>query len=146
MTRTYFPHIYFEAAVPKTRDSVTRAVHELDKKTGVTSFEEYKRVALAQLLDYIDGWTVDHRGDVVPFTVKKWQGRTLILIRLGKSRFKKKYQKVVDTINKYRRRIAKTHSLKTREKLGMKAAKELGIPEEEAKEILRKVRQRKFSR
>ena len=144
MTRHYFPHIYFEAARPRTRDSVTQAVHELDKKPGVTSFEEYKRVALAQLLDYVDGWTVNHRNDVVPFTVKKWQGRTLVLIKLGKQRWPKKYQKVIDLINHYRRRIAKTESLKKREKLGLEAARKLGIPEEEAKKILKRVRQRKF--
>ncbi len=126
------------------RDSVTRAVHELDKKTGVTSFEEYKRIALAQLLDYIDGWTVNHRGGIVPFTVKKWKGRTLVLIKLGKSRWPKKYQAVIDLINHYRRRISKTKSLRTREKLGMEAARKLGVPEKEAREILRRVRQRKF--
>lgn len=144
MTRHYFPHIYFEAAKPRTRDSATRAVHEKDHVPGVTSLEEYKRVALAQLLDYIDGWTVNHRNDVVPFTVRKWQGRTLVLIRLGKQRWPRKYQRIIDTINKYRRRIAKTDSLRQREKLGMKAAKELGISGKEAKEILRRVRQKKL--
>jgi len=144
MARTYYPHIYFEAARPRTRDSVTQAVSETDRRPGVTSFEEYKRVALAQLLDYIDGWTVNHRNDVVPFTLKKWQGRTLVLIRLGKMKWPRKYQKIVDLINHYRRRISKTKSLRIREKLGMEAARKLGIPEKEAKEILRRVRQRKF--
>ena len=144
MARTYYPHIYFEAARPRTRDSVTQAVSETDRRPGVTSFEEYKRVALAQLLDYIDGWTVNHRNDVVPFTLKKWQGRTLVLIRLGKMKWPRKYQKIVDLINHYRRRISKTKSLRIREKLGMEAARKLGIPEKEAREILRRVRQRKF--
>ncbi len=145
MARTYFPHIYFEAAVPRTRDSVTRAVGELDKTPGVTSFEEYKRVALAQLLDYIDGWTVNHKGEIVPFTYRKWSGRRLVLIKLGKSRWPKKYQRVVDLINHYRRRIAKQSRLNDRVKLGLEAAKKLGISEKEAKKILRKVRQRKFN-
>ena len=144
MARTYYPHIYFEAARPRTRDSVTQAVHETDRRAGVTSFEEYKRVALAQLLDYIDGWTVNHRGDIVPFTLKKWQGRTLVLRRLGKRKWPRKYQQVIDLINYYRRRISKNHSLRSREKLGLEAAKRLGVSEREAREILRKVRQRKF--
>lgn len=144
MARSYFPHIYFEAARPRTRDSVTQAVGERDRRPGVTSFEEYKRVALAQLLDYIDGWTVNHRGDIVPFTVKKWQGRTLVLIRLGKKKWPRKYQKIVDLINHYRRRISKTKSLRAREHLGLEAARALGVGEKEAKEILRSVRQRKF--
>ena len=144
MARTYFPHIYFEAAKPRTRDSATQAVHELDKRPGVSSFEEYKRVALAQLLDYIDGWTVNHRYDVVPFTLKKWQGRTLVLIRLGKMKWPKKYQKIVDLINHYRRRISKSKSLRIRERLGIEAARKLGISEKEAREVLRRVRQRKF--
>ncbi len=144
MVRTYYPHVYFEAAVPRTRDSVTRAVHETDKRPGVTSFEEYKRVALAQLLDYIDGWTVDHHGDVIPFTIKRWRGRTLVLIRLGKKKWRRRYQRIIDLIDHYRRRISKTKSLKAREKLAMEAARELGIPEKVAKEILRRVRQRKF--
>ncbi len=137
VVRHYFPHIYFE-------DSVTQAVHEKDSIPGVSSFEEYKRVALAQLLDYVDGWTVNHKGDVVPFTARKWQGRTLVLIRLGKQRFKKKYQQVIDLINHYRRRISKTESLTKRIQLALEAARKLGIPEKEAKRILKKVRQRKF--
>ncbi len=144
MARTYYPHIYFEAARPRTRDSVTQAVSESDRRPGVTSFEEYKRVALAQLADYVDGWTVDHRGEVVPFTVRKWRGRTLVLIRLGKSKWPRKYQRIVDLINHYRRRISKTKTLQAREKLALEAAKKLGIKGKEARAILKKVRQRKF--
>ncbi len=69
MGRAYFPHIYFEAARPRGCDSVTQAIHELGKYPGVTLFEEHKRVALAQLADYVDGWTVNHCCEIIPFTV-----------------------------------------------------------------------------
>ncbi len=104
----------------------------------------YKHAALAQLLDYIDGWTVGRCGDVVPFTARKWRGRTLVLRKLGKARWPRSYQRIIDLIDYYRRRISRTKSLKAREKLAMEAARELGIPEKVAKEILRRVRQRKF--
>ena len=143
MGRIRYPHIYFEA-LGGGRDSATRAVHELDHRRGVTSFEEYKRVALAQLLDYLDGWTVDHDGEVVRFSMPLWRGRVLVLRRLGKQRWPKRYQRVIDLVNHYRKRISNTRRLHDREKLALEAARKLGIPAREAREILRRVRQRKF--
>ena len=32
MTKRYFPHIYFEASIPRTRDSVLRAVQKIMRR------------------------------------------------------------------------------------------------------------------
>ncbi len=143
MARTYYPHIYFEAAVPKTRDSVTMAVGERDKRPGVTSFEEYKRVALAQLADFVDGLTVDHRGRVVRFSPRLFNARTLVLIRLGKRRWPRRYRRVVRIIREYMEKMKKARGIKAREKLVLEAARELGVSRKEVKRILRRVRQKR---
>jgi len=143
MARHYFPHIYFEAARPRTRDSVTQAVKEQDRRPGVTSFKEYKYVAFAQLADYIDKLTVNHRGKVIRFTKKLFNGRTLVLIRLGKKKWPHKYKRVVNLIRKAAKEMDNTRSKAERVKIALKTAKKLGIPSKTAKSIIKKVNQRK---
>jgi len=141
--RTYFPHIYFEAARPRTRDSVTKAVGELDRKPGVTSFKEYKLVAFAQLADYIDKLTVNHKGKVVRFTKKLFNGRMLVLIRLGKKKWPRKYKYVVNLIKKAAKEMDNARSKAERVKVALEIAKKLRIPPKTAKSIIKKVNQRK---
>ena len=78
MARTYFPHIYFEAKRPRTRDSVYGAVKDIGKP-GVRTSKEVGALAIAQLLDFLDGYTKDHRGRRIRFTPKLFAARAGII-------------------------------------------------------------------
>ena len=77
-----FEHIYFESKKPG-RDSVTRAVKDIGQK-GCKSPREVGAVAVAQLIDYLDGKTYNKQGKVIKFTKKLWTLRTRILRILGR--------------------------------------------------------------
>ena len=143
MARSYFPHIYFEAARPRGRDSVTGAVGELDERPGVTGFEEYKCLALAQLVDYADKLTVDHHGNIIRFTRKLWNGRRLVLIRLGARKWPKKYKRVLEVVDRYRELMDKYKDYETRIMLTGDAAGDLGVPEEEWRRMTRRLKQKR---
>jgi len=88
--RKYYPHIYFESKVPKTRDSVTKAVKDIGKPK-VSSAKEVGALAVAQLIDWLDGYTYNHYRERIKFSGKIWAGRMLILNRLANKYGGKKY-------------------------------------------------------
>jgi len=97
-TKRKFEHIYFESKKPG-RDSVTRAVKDIGQK-GCKSPREVGAVAVAQLIDYLDGKTYNKQGKVIKFTKRLWTLRTRILRILGR-----KYGgiRIVNKIDKLRK-------------------------------------------
>lgn len=123
--KRFYKHIYFEAKIPRTRDSVTQAVKDVGRP-GVRSSKEVEALAIAQFLDWLDGKTVDHHGKVVRFTGRIWAGRTKILYLLAK-----KYggKRIVKQIVKLRRMVkaGKLSKTKARE-LALKLARKYKLP------------------
>ena len=97
VARHYFPHIYFEA-IGRGRDSVFQAVRDRGEP-GLSSRREFIELVFAQLLDVYDGKTRDHRNRKVEFTVKLWNGRTLVLRRLN-ARKKFRCKKLIQAADK----------------------------------------------
>ena len=83
VARRYFPHIYFESKAIKGKDSVYEVVPDLGRP-GVRSAREVKLLAAATVADLLDGYTVDHRGRRVRYTIGKLRGRLLVLYRLAR--------------------------------------------------------------
>jgi len=119
-TKRKFEHIYFESKKPG-RDSVTRAVKDIGKK-GCKSSREVGAVAVAQLIDYLDGKTYNKQGKVIRFTKRLWIPRTRILRILGR-----KYGgiRIVNKVDKLRKlydegKISRKELIKELKKLAKK--------------------------
>jgi len=123
--RRRYPHIYFESKKPRTRDSVTLAVRDIGKE-GVNNAKEVCALAIAQFLDWPDGYTYDHSGKRKKFTGKLWASRTLILKRLAR-----KYGGMgcVNFVVRLRRMVVAKKLTKTQaRKIAIDYAKKKGLP------------------
>lgn len=129
-----YQHIYFEAKIPKSRDSVYAAVYDIGKP-GVNSAKEVKLIAAAQLADLADGKTVDHSGRVKKFSGRTWVGRLRILYLLAKRYGGKSAVKIVA---KYGSKALKVKSPKERRKIVVEGLKRLGLSPPTIRRLLRK--------
>ncbi len=92
-------NVYFERKTPG-RDSLLIAVKDIGR-VGVNSPKEVGALAMAQLLDWLDGWTVDKKtGKKVKFTGKKWAGRTKVLRILASKYGGKAYVSLAQKLKK----------------------------------------------
>jgi len=123
-SRTYFEHIYFESKIPG-RDSVYMAVSDIGRP-GVKSSKEVGAIAIAQLIDWLDGKTVNHYGEVVRFNEKLWAGRTKILYLLAKRYGGKR---IVNAVVKIKKMVEKGKLSKEKAKmLALQLAKKYKLP------------------
>jgi len=115
-----FANIYFEKK-GRRKTSVTSAVVDIGAR-GVRTAKEVGAVALAQLIDYLDGYTYDHYGDKVKFTNKKWAGRSKILYILASKYGGKRFVDLVQKIKKQydKGKISKSEVLKTVKEIARK--------------------------
>jgi len=132
--KKFYKHIYFEAKVPKTRDSVYEAVHDVGTP-GVNSPKEVKLIAAAQLADLADKKTRDHHGEKIPFTSRTWQGRMLVLRRLSK---KVGGKRAVEVVDKYGKAALKAPSKAERLAVIKQGLKKLGLKPKQIKVLIKK--------
>jgi len=123
-SKVYYEHIYFESKRPG-RDSVYMAVRDIGKP-GVRSSKEVGALAVAQFIDWLDGKTVNHYGEVVRFNERLWAGRTRILYLLAQ-----KYggKRIVNSIVRLKKMVEKGKLSKEKAKLlALKLAKKYKLP------------------
>jgi len=75
-------------------ESAFKSVKDI-RKPGLDTRKEFVNLVFATLLDLYDGYTRDHSGKRVKYTVKKFNGRMLLLRRLNR-KYRFGYSKLID--------------------------------------------------
>lgn len=119
---TRFTHIYFSK---KGGKSVYKAVKDIGKR-GVRTSKEVGAIAIAQFLDWLDGWTYNKEGKRIKFSDRTWAGRLKILRILAR-----RYGgiRIVNFIQKLKKAVEnKMISKKKAREIVIKLAKTKGLP------------------